>query len=572
MADENARELAEREARAFGRKENLDALNQELALNFYAARADFTSDRCLGEEYAVDQYDSEPERCRRDLADARSSMLRPSGQEWVRAETRDKNLNERPDVARVLDFINERLRYYLEAPEFGFGRAEKEADNDLVTFGNAVKSVESIVDRNGVRRLVVKSWHLRDTAWYDDETGTRQDVMFRRFKASARHIEKLFPRATLSDEIIRALDSKRGNPDQEFNLCHTVMPADEYDWYKKPRGRKKQPWASVYYDSDHKMLLQETPSERFRYVVDRWMTISGSQYGYSPAAMVSLPDGRGMQAMARMLLEASELSLIPPLKATKGAVLGDIDLAGAGITWIDRDYDERQGPAISPLLPDNRQVPIGIDMIARTTLALRDNWYLSKLRLPTRDKTAYETSALLEQYIRENLPLFGPWQDGISLMIDEIFGALFSVEMRDKAFGSMAGWPPELFEGRELISVFKNPVRNAIERNRANQGQQVLEFAAAVEQIKPGTAQAVWNIETIARDVTRGEGAPADWLNDERMAADTADANAQAADILGALNMAEQAAGVVKTGADAAVTLQELNSTAADGSFVYGPS
>lgn len=567
MADETARELAEREAKAFERKDNLHSLWQEIALNFYAARADFTAERCLGEEYAIDQFDSEPERCRRDLADARSSMLRPDGQEWVRARTRDEKLNERPDIARVLDFINSRLRYYLDEPEHGFGRAEKEADNDLVSFGNAVKTAEAEINRYGERKLVVRSWHPRDCAWSDDTAGTRQDLMFRKFRASARHIRKMYPDAELHGDVERALEKE---PDKEFGLCHVMMPADEYGWYKRPLDGRDDPWASVYYDSDHKMLLRERSSPRFRYVVDRWMTISGSQYGYSPATMVALPDARMMQVMARVLQEASEKSLDPPLKATKGAVVSDIDLGAAGVTWVDRDYDEKQGPAISTLLPEMRQIPIGIDLIARTTLALRDNFYLSKLRLPMQAKTAFETQALLEQFIRENLPLFGPWQAGITMMIDEIFGVLFAPEMRELAFGYMAEWPEELLD-RELVYTFQNPLKDAIERNRVNQAQQAFGMIAGAAQIDPGAAH-VADVPQILRDAIRGTGAPADWLSDEEQAAQAASATAQTSNILGALGMAEQAAGVVKTGTEAAANLQQINGQAADSSFAYGPA
>ncbi len=569
MADQNARELAERETKAFGRKENLHALWQELALNFYSARADFTTERCLGEEYAIDQFDSEPERCRRDLADARASMLRPTGQEWIRVGLRDKRLNERPDIARPIDHVNDRLRFYLEEPGYGFERAEKEADNDYITFGNAVKTPESEVNRYGERGLIVRSWHPRDCAWFDDRAGTRQDVMFRKFKASARHIRAQFPDAELHSTITRALEKE---PDREFNLSHCMMAADEYEYYKKLAGARREPWASIYYDSDHKMLLRERPSRRFRYVVDRWMTISGSQYGYSPPAMVSLPDGRMMQVMARVLKEAGEKSLDPPLAARNGeAIVSDIDLGAAGITWVDRQYDDRAGPAITTLLPEMRNIPIGIDLIARTTLALRDSWYLSKLRLPTQAKTAYETQALLEQFIRENIPLFGPWQAGISLMIDEIFGVLTEPEMFHKAFGSPLDWPEELLDGRDLVYTFKNPLRDAIERNRVNQAQQAFGLTAAAAQLDQDAVHAL-NVPQALRDSIRGTGAPADWLEDE----DRAEANVAAAQqtraFLNAVGTAGQVAEVAKTGAEAAANLQSTNGQAADSSFVYGPA
>lgn len=569
MADENARELAEREGRIFARKENLDQLNQELALNFYSARADFTSERCLGEEYAIDQFDSEPERCRRDLADARASMLRPEGQEWFKIGTGDEKLDQRPDIGRTLDHINNRMRWYINKAIHGFKRAEKEADNDLVTFGNAVKKAESIVDKNGERRLVVSSYHLRDCAWVDDETRTRPDVLFRRFNASARHIKALFPKAALHEEITQALDKKNGNPDQEFRLCHVMMPAKEYEWYKKPPGRRRKKWASVYYDSSHMMLLREDASDQFHYVVDRWGTMGQSQYGYSPAALVSLPDGRGMQMMARLLMEASEKSLDPPLKATRGAVKSDIDQSAAGITWVDRDYDEKFGPAISTLLPEMRQIPIGIDMLARTTLALRDNWYLSKLRLPMQAKTAFETQALLEQFIRENIPLFGPWQDGITLMLDEIFAVLMSSEMRDEAFGEI-DWPEELL-GADLTYTFSNPLRDAIERNRVNQAQQVYPMVINAAQIDPDAVHVV-DVKQGLRDAVRGTGAPANWLVDKQQAAANAAQAAQARNYLNALDTAGQVADVAKTGSEAAANLTQLQGQPADKSAVYGPA
>ena len=566
MADENARELAEREEKAFTAKANLDALWQELALNFYPERADFTSERCLGEEFAVDVFDSEPMRCRRDLGNARASMLRPRGQEWFRAETQDEQINEQPHIARFFEALNKQARNLLYAPDSGYVRCEKEADQDVVTFGGSIKTAESEIDRQGRRILMVRSWHPRDCAWYDDMTGVRQDVMFRRFKSSARHIRKKFPDAQLHDTIKHALEKE---PDREFRLCHVMMPADEYDYYDKKAKRSaakvKAPWVSVYYDSEHKMLLRERPSQRFRYVVDRWQTISGSQYGYSPAAMTSLPDARGMQTMAMVLLEAGEKELDPPLLVQEGAVKSDIDAGAAGITWTDAKYDERNGRAVDRLYPPGRNLPIGIDLINRTTLALRDNWFLTKLSLPQQAKTAFETAQLVEEFIRANIPLFEPWEAGTAMMLDEVFGVLIDMG----AFGPLDAWPQEL-SGADITFAFANPLQDAIKRNRVNQAQQVLGIVAAAMAIDPAAGKAI-NAVKMIQDAVRGTGAPADWVHDEQDTDAAIDDAAQAQDILGALGMAEQAAGVVNTGAQAAATLQELNQPAVDGSAVYGP-
>lgn len=565
MPDDNARELSEREDRAFQAKENLDGLWQELALNFYPERADFTSERTLGEEFAVDLFDSEPVRCRRDLANARASMLRPRGQEWARAETEDEELNEKPEISRFFDKMNARARALIYAKTSGFSRATKEGDNDHVTFGQHILTPETEIDRYGKRNLMIRSWHPRDCAWYDDKTGVQPDVFFRRFKLPARHIRSMFPDAKLHASIMQALEK---DPDKTFRLCHTMMPADEYKYYKTPRTNRKSPFVSVYYDSEHKMLLRERPSERFRYVVDRWGTLQGSQYGFSPSAMVALPDSRGMQKMAQVLLEAGEKELDPPLKATSGAVVSDIENGASGITWVDEHYDEKLGPAIERLYPPGRNLPIGIDLINRAVFSMRQNWFLDNLKLPQQAKTAFETQALLEEFIRANIPLFEPWEAGTAMLLSEIYDVLIDMG----AFGPMEGWPQEL-SGRELTFTFSNPLQDAIDRNRVNQATQVIGIVAGALQADPQSgAQHAVDMVKIVQDATRGTGAPADWLADEDDAAQAAQGTGQANNILNALGVAQQAADVVKTGSEAAANLQQLNQPAANGAAVYGPA
>jgi hypothetical protein len=560
--DDNAKELCRREEKAFGNKANLDALHQELALNFYPERADFTTERSLGEEFAIDIMDSEPLRCRRDLGNARASMLRPRGNEWFKAKLADDALNEQPHIARALEQINKRARAAMYRARSGFVNAAKIADQDVVTFGGAIMTAEAARNRDGSQRLKVGVWHPRDCAYYDDEDGIGQDLMYRRFKASARHIKKVYPEANLSDPIKQALDK---DPDKQFRLCHTMMRAEEYDYYKKPSGPKTE-WVSIYYDSESKRILRERPSARFRYIVDKWGQLPDTQYPYSPAAITALPDARGIQIMAMVLLEAGEKSLDPPLKAAQNALKGDINSGAAGITWVDKNYDERTGPSIEPLFPDGFKPGIGIDLINRTTMALRDTWYLTKLTLPQQAKTAYETAQLVEEFIRANIPLFEPWEAGIERLLDEIFAVLIEIG----EFGALSDLPPE-FSGRELEFAFSNPLQDAIERNKVNQFQTALGLAAGVREIDQGALHGVdWSKGLT--DAVRGAGAPADWLVDEDAANAKRQADGQVGDIVGAINTAGQAAEVANTGLEAAQKLRDLTQPAADGTAAYGPT
>ena len=67
----------------FAKKAPLNTLHQEIADQFYPERADFTTKRSLGTDFAANLMTSYPVLCRRDLGDQFSSMLRPTAKEWA---------------------------------------------------------------------------------------------------------------------------------------------------------------------------------------------------------------------------------------------------------------------------------------------------------------------------------------------------------------------------------------------------------------------------------------------------------------------------------------------------------
>ena len=73
--DQRAREVIKIGDRLFDNKRNVDSLWQEIALNFYPERADFTAKRNDGEEFADHLFSSYPVIARRELANVFSGYL-----------------------------------------------------------------------------------------------------------------------------------------------------------------------------------------------------------------------------------------------------------------------------------------------------------------------------------------------------------------------------------------------------------------------------------------------------------------------------------------------------------------
>ena len=100
-------------------------------------------------------------------------------------------------------------------------------------------------------------------------------------------------------------------------------------------------YASIYINPEAQITLSEGGYFEMPYLHRRWREADDSDYGYSPAAMLGLVDARVLQSQARIMLDAGELHVAPPMVAKKDAVLGNVKNYPSSVTWIDPEYDER---------------------------------------------------------------------------------------------------------------------------------------------------------------------------------------------------------------------------------------
>lgn len=482
----------------FSKREGVLSLWQEIAEHVYPERADFTSCRNLGEEMMRNLVTSYPVLARRDLSNAFGSMLRPNTKEWFHTglaygETPDTEGKQWLEAATTFQF---RAMYDRRAM---LARATKEGDSDFAAFGQAVLSAEMNKTGDG---LLYRCWHLRDVAWMENENG-EIDTIFRRWKPTARDLVRLFPR-TVSDKVRKKLEK---TPYDEINVRHAILPLDTY---KELGGTQnfRTPFVSIYFDVDNNEILEEVGMFNKMYVIPRWQTVSGSQYATSPATVVALADSRLLQDVSRVLLEAGEKAVDPPMLAVKDAIRSDMGLYAGGVTWVDAEYDERLGEVLRPLNQDKSGIAFGLDMVQDLRMQLAEAFYLSKLNLPPTggpDMTAYEVGQRVQEYIRNALPLFEPLeQDYNGQLCDITFDLLLraSPELRNSI--------PRSLRGREIVFTFESPLREAIEKTKVGQYMEAQQIIATAIQLDPSTAHLV-DGRKATRDVLEAV-APAEWM------------------------------------------------------------
>ena len=558
MADENAVELLKQGDKRFAKRQQLDSLRQEIALNFAPQLALWTGPLNLGDDFCSHLVDGTPLLLARDYVGQIGSMLRPAGKQWFWHRTPHEELNNTTSLRKYLDWRSSQMMRIMFDRESGTEGALKEADEFYGLFGDAVISVDLNERMNAIR---VQNHHTKDCTWSIGKAN-KADVLTRKEMIEARVIKARFLQSgdKLHEKIIEACE-KEG--DKEFEIRHEVRPAAEYDAYvKKGAMKRKDGYVSVWIDATHRTVIRETHWPTFRYVIPRAGRRHGFAYGFSRATMAALPDARLIQQQAVAIMEAAEKQISPPLIATTDAIRGDIRLDG--ITWVDGKYDEKMGDPLRALeLGKNFQ--LGVESILRTEAQLTRAFYLDRLRMPdTRSsKSTMEVSFMIDEFVRSAVPLFSPMKVEYS---DEF---LYEVDTIIESMGGYNGMDkPEELKKTELVFTWDNPLTDMIERQKAQKASELSMLAQSWAGLEAAAAQSPSlqqvNTEKGFRESAMAIGV-ASWLRDPKEAKKLVEQSAADNQMREMVAAAPNIAEVVHRGAQAAQIASEIPNPAEPG-------
>jgi hypothetical protein len=527
----------------FAKKAQLLNLWQEIAENFYPIRADFTTKITPGDDLTQHLSNSYPVMAHRDMSNAFAAMLRQRGTKWFKISTGREELDEiGEDWLEYASNLQFRAMYDRSAH---FVRATKEGDADFAAFGQCVIYVDLNKDGSG---LLYRNYHLRDCAWTEDSDGKICEI-HRKWMPTARQLVEDFG-ANVHPEVTKCLEAGK-NPFQTFECRHIMVPT-----YKAPDVDKKYErfeYQSFFIDVVNRHVMETAGSNRFRYCIPRWQTISGSQYAYSPATIVALPDARMIQSMSYTLLDAGEKAVQPPMLGQADMIKSDVELWSGGITWVDAEYDERLGEALRPIPLDLRGIPAGVDSMRSAQEMITEAFYLNKISLPpaTRDMTAFETSQRVQEYIRQALPLFEPMEDEYNGAICE---ETFEVLKEGFAFQNF-DMPEELGES-EISFRFMSPLQEDEDRTLTQKYVETRQLLAEAITTDPDMLHLV-DAKQALRDALKGLGAPADWKRSDDELGEILAQQAEAQAPQRAMEELAQGAGAAEQVGNAAAALSE---------------
>lgn len=495
--DARAKELVSQGDALFSSRNSLMSYWQEVAENFYPERADFTTTREAG-DYSTDLMSSEPVLIRRELANLIQSMLRPDGSPWFEAHVTDESSDQNVTARKWLEWISTVQRRAMYHAPAQFVRATKEADQDWVTFGMAVLEIDVYRDQPS---LLYRCGHIRDHAWSENFAGAI-DTVHRRWRPTARQLVQMFP-----DKVdAKVKEAAQKEPEKAMLCRRLIVPRDSYDM---PKSRSPGDWVSIYIDCENETVLEEYPLRWNPFVIPRWQTVSGSQYAWSPCTGPGLADARTLQSLVRLLLEAGEKAVDPPMIAKHDVVRSDYAIYAGGVTVVDAEYDERTGEALRVLDQDRSGMPIGLEMADRLRGVLTEGFFLNKITLPQDQgkMTAYEVRKRLEEHIRSSAPILAPAEQEYNAAVcDRTFEVLRTM----KAFGPAEDIPQAL-RGQEIRYEFRSPIRDLEAEMKGQKLLEALNILGPVAQIDPAQMKQI-DFDTATSDALMGIKVPAKWL------------------------------------------------------------
>lgn len=516
----HASDLIQRSDHIFKGKQCVDNLWQSIAMHFYPQRAHFTIKAWSGDEFADHLVSSYPPLVQRRLSEQIAGMLRKD--EWFQIGVKGGKADHRGK--QWLSSRTEIQRNHLYANGSNFVRSTKEGDADFTAFGQTALTGQYDLRQ---RNVIWQCWHLRDCAWSEDYAGQICEIT-RKWECEANKAVALWGKDKVHQKVREAAeDPKRAF--EKFHFRHMIIPPYEYNKGGKDPMRKT--WWSVWIDVSNEHIIEEIELRNRMYVIPRWQTASGSPYAHSPATIIGLPDARLIQDMNRILLEAGERSVDPPLIATREAVRGDIQDYAGGVTWVDHDYDERTGASLRPMGVDRHGLPLGLEMEKNIQNMLAECFYLNTLTLPPigTDMTAYETSERIKEWTRQALPLFQPMEEEYNKGLCQLE---FDLLMDAGHFGPSADIPRSLV-GSEVEFDFNSPIRDASGREDAMRYREIAGLLAEAAQVDQGLTAEV-DITKAFRTAVEGLGG-VEWLADPE---DAAEARRRQAEMAMAAQMA----------------------------------
>ena len=424
------------------------------------------------------------------FAASMKSVIVPTTSRWHRLKAQDPKFDDNPNVKKYLEYATDLLFRVRYSAKSNFASESDLLFNQLGIYGHAVWMVDDDIGNGIVYRCIpVGEAYIKR-----NDKGMLETVM-REYQLTAKEAYNKFG-DDVSLEIKRAY---KDTPERKFKFVHAVFEKENFDANKKDKSGMK--YASVHIDILGKKIVQEGGYRCNPYMAPRFLGISGSSYGDSPA-MQAFYDMLTANEMGKTILRTGQLQANPPILTNMGLI--DTNKLGSAGAVIRGGLDNQGKPqAVSMQYGNNLSISIEMQREVRASIERAFLVPLFQSLTQTKQMTATE----VEKREMEKSMLLAPMCERIASEwltgnIERELDVLMS-------YGKLDGVPDELMYDGAIAIEFESPSVRMQDAGAIMGLYKTVEAAVTLAQSNP-TVLDIFDMENALRKIADYHGVDSD--------------------------------------------------------------
>lgn len=457
------------------------------------------------------------------------SMCFPATQRYHMLTTHDPVLAKNSNVKKYLEQVTDLLFRIRYQPQANYQSQSGEVVLDIGAFGTGILFIDDAMPGIRYKSLPLSQCYLRENAH-----GT-VDTLHRKYELTAHQVMGLAQTNgwKVPDRVSQAYKTDKN---AKFWFLHCAQP--NLDRKHGRAGYDGMAFSSCYISLEDRSIVSEGGFRVFPFAIPRFETSPNECYGRSPAMKV-LPTIKTLNEMAKTLLRAGHMAVMPPVLTTDDGSLEGFQLSPSA---INHGYLGPNGERLAAAFENDAKLPPLEKLMDGARDVINDAFFVTLFRILVEEPTITATEAMLRA--QEKGQLLAPTMGRVQ---SEMLGPQIARELDILAHaGALPPMPQELIDaGGEIKIEYQSPLTQA---QRAIVGVgilQTLNAAGAVAQFDP-SVKMLFKPMDLMRELAEINGVPERLLNSQEEIQAMQEGAQQAQQVQSLLAAAPIAAGAAK--------------------------
>lgn len=336
----------------------------------------------------------------------------------------------------------------------------------------------------------------------NDFTG-RVNMVFREMQVTLQQCCQLFGIKNLSPRLQNLASDKAHDPNERVIIVHAVI--EKAPGYENILGNSPLKFASYYFEPGEEHLISEGGFDSLPYIVTRAYCDGRSPYSISPGT-IALADVLMVNEIKRLLLQAGQLSVAPPMLMPDRGLVGRLNYTSGALNLFRKDGSV-SADDFRPLQLAG-DFKLGMELLEKSQKDVNAAFFVDLfLMIHNRTQSGRGTPTAMEiqQLASEKSFLLAPilinqQQENFNRLFERVF------EIKSKEPGALPPLPKEL-KDTELDIEYISPLVRAQQGAQTQQILQGMGELGQLMQIAPDIKDIV-DFDTLARKILENRGVP----------------------------------------------------------------